>query len=97
MTDYSDCTKEQLEAELATWDGVNKHISKAVRAELTSRGDSKPAKKPAAAEEELLSEEELMALKKHEQVELLRKLGAESIPRFEKDRVALLLEKKAKK
>ncbi|MCK5601608.1 hypothetical protein KAR91_07065, partial [Candidatus Pacearchaeota archaeon] len=43
-----------------------------------------------------LSEEELFAMNKEEQTALLKKLGADSIPRYEKDRVKLLLELGAK-
>ena len=45
---------------------------------------SKPEKKT-------LSEKEALDLSKDDQVALLEKLGAEDIPRYEKDRVALIL------
>lgn len=43
-----------------------------------------------------LSEEEVYAMNKKEQMDLLKKLGAEKVPRFEKDRVSLILELEAK-
>lgn len=43
------------------------------------------------AEEKKPTEEELTAMTKDEQVAILEKLGSETIPRYEKDRVALIL------
>lgn len=50
-----------------------------------------PNKKEEAPEEKKLSEKEALDLSKDEQVALLEKLGAKDIPRYEKDRVAVIL------
>lgn len=46
MTDYSEYSIEQLKAELETWQGVNKWITKAVQRELRNRvQEDKPKEK----------------------------------------------------
>lgn len=56
--------------------------------------DKKPEEELKPAEPEMpkkVTEGEALDLTKAEQVVLLEKLGAENIPRYEKDRVALIL------
>ena len=46
----------------------------------------------SSKKESSFTEEELFKLRKHAQIRLLNQLGAEEIPRYEKDRVKLILE-----
>lgn len=65
---------------------------KEVKAEESSVGEVKvETKQIAYQEEEPNKEDDIWALKKDEQVSRLKKLGIENIPRFERDRVELIL------
>jgi len=66
----------------------NKYIVHRAKAELKELEGSKPE---VVKKVKKLTKEELFDLKKDEQVKLLNKLGAEKIPRYEKQRVELLL------
>jgi hypothetical protein len=81
-------TKEQLEKEIELWEGLNKYIvrkNKALLKELESDSAWTPELKKKWTEKELFD------LNKAEQVKMLKELGQE-IPRYEKDRVKLLME-----
>jgi len=81
-------TKEEIEADIARWDGLNKYITKQAKAELRELG----VPKAIETKKKGYSEKELYALNKDEQIAILKKLGSKLIPRFEKGRVKLILE-----
>lgn len=82
---------EKLKKEIELWSGYNRHIVSARRAEL--RELLAKEKKPEVKKEKKLSEKYYFALSKQEQIDLLEEAGItkKDIPRFEKDRVKLLL------
>ena len=89
-------TKAQLEDDIQRWQGVNKYIIKDAKEKLKELKGSKPVKeKEVKVKPKPISkkdyEAKLFSMNKKEQVELLNELGAESIPRLEKDRVKLII------
>lgn len=73
----------------------NKYIVKSVKKEAKPVVAVKPKKVVVKKTEEVkkYTEEELFDMKKAEQVALLKKFGVSTIPRFEKQRVSLILAK----
>lgn len=74
-----------------------KMMGMVVKAEESSVGEVKVETKQMADSEEKpekkkKTEEEIYAMNKKEQSDLLKKLGAEKIPKYESDRVKLILE-----
>ena len=93
-------TKEQLEADIKLWDGVNKYIVKEAKNELKElNAKPKEEKKEVVVKEEPKAkpvskkdlEGKLFAMNKEDQVKLLKELGAKSIPKLEADRVKLII------
>lgn len=73
---------EKLQEEIRLWKGLNNYIVQSAMSQLRKRRDElKPR----------MSEKELYDLKKAEQVKLLKSFGVDDIPRYERQRVALLL------
>ena len=89
-------TKAQLEEDIALWQGVNKYIVKDAKlqlkelAEPVKEKEVKKVEEPKPVSKKEL-EEKIFAMNKKEQVDLLKELGAESIPKLEKDRVKLII------
>lgn len=94
---------EEAQAELNTWDGVNKYLANQARKFLSQvkvsgvKVEKVVGSQTKSEGNTLMTKEEAFALNRDEQIALLEKLGVEKIPRYEKDRVALLLRLKAKK
>jgi len=82
---------------LEHWEGKNKYIVNAAKKVLKNVVPiEKPVEKPKVVPVEKpkpvkLTEKEAYDLNKDEQVKLLVKLGSKKIPRFEKQRVQLIL------
>ena len=90
--DYSKFTDEELQKEFKVWNGVNRHIQKALSVEMNIR-KTKPVEKKVTKEETAVeyTSEQLYAMDKTEQLELIKKLGSDLSPRLEKGRVELIL------
>jgi len=85
-------TKKKLEEKIEKWEGVNKYIVRKAQFDLREGNyeDAVPQAGPVQAEAKW-DKASLKKLSKAEQVEMLEQLGAEDIPRYEKDRVKLIL------
>jgi len=107
-------TKEELEADMVRWKGVNPYLFEAARHKLKNGEYDKLTEVIAptipivvevvdkvleddtlkivevADEKVQCTEVDLWAMKKNEQVALLKKLGSKKVPRFENGRVVML-------
>jgi len=86
--DTSNFTIEQLKSQIETWRGVNRIITNACSKELAMRKrEVVTTKKP----KKVYTEKDLFSWNKKKQVDWIRKNVSEKIPKFEKDRVKLIL------
>jgi hypothetical protein len=88
-------TEQEIKADIERWDtGVsrNRYIVRALNEELRQVQKGEPSKpEPEPEKKAEYTEELLFKMNKKQQVEILEKLGAEEVPRYEKARVALIL------